>query len=80
MNLCERIIEAAEEKKIDPFKQPFKPSDLGLKASDYGSFSDWCKDKATESAKYNRRVCLTVKDWRGVRPYRYVLMPRKEWC
>ncbi|MCD6600052.1 MAG: hypothetical protein J7L19_05750 [Dehalococcoidia bacterium] len=60
MNLCQIIIDAAKVKGIKPFKQPFKPTELGIKASDYGSFSDWCAAGTTKSAKYNPRVCLTV--------------------
>jgi len=79
MNLCESIIKVAKEKEIDPFKTPFKPSDLGLKATDYGSFSDWCEAGETKSAKYNPKVCLKVREYRGKKPYRYVLRPRHEW-
>ena len=79
MNLCEAILKASKERGIDPFKTPFKPSDLGLKASDYGSFSDWCEVGETKSARYNPRACLRVKEWRGPKPYRYLLRSREEW-
>ncbi len=80
MNLCEEIIAAARKKGIDPFKTPFKPSDLNLNASDYGSFSDWCKIGETKSAKYKTQVCLTVAERTlNGKPYRYLLRPRDQW-
>jgi len=78
--LCKNIIEAAKVKGIDPFGIPFKPSDLGLKASDYGSFSDWCGPKDTQSGKWNKHVCLKVAEWRrNGKPYRYLLLPQSQW-
>lgn len=79
MDLREDILRKAQTKGIDPFQVPFRPRDLGLKASDYGSFSDWCKPEETKSARYNRRVCLKVKEWRNGKPYRYLLLPRVDW-
>ncbi len=75
MNLRSDILKAAKSRGIYPFKTPFKPSDLGLKASNYGSFSDWCAIGQTESAKYNKRVCLTVVEkTQSGKPYRYLLI------
>jgi hypothetical protein len=42
MKLRRDIIASAKNKGINPYTTPFKPSDLGLRASDYGSFSDYC--------------------------------------
>lgn len=58
MGLVEDIEHSAREHGIDPYTTPFRPRDLGLKASDYGSFSDYCSD--TQSAQYNKRVYLKV--------------------
>ena len=73
-NLRLDIIRAAKARGIDPFTKPFKPSDLGIKASDYGSFSDWCDKKQTKSGKYNVNVCLSVAEWRNGKPFKYVLL------
>ena len=58
MDLKEDIIKAAREKGIDPYNEPFKPSDLGLSASDYGSFSDHCSSEETISGKWVKDVIL----------------------
>jgi len=79
MALAEDIERAAQEKNWDPYNMPFKPSDLGLCASDYGSFSDHCAE--TKSAKYSRDVCLKVAEWSATkmrRPRRYLLLPRNQ--
>jgi hypothetical protein len=73
------IISHAQERGIDPYTQPFKANELGLKATDYGSFSDWCKYGTTLSAKHNIRACLKVAEHRNGRPYRYLLLPTGEW-
>lgn len=79
MSLCKDVLRAAKARGIDPYNTPFTPSGLGLKASDYGSFSDWCKVGHTRSAKYNKYFCLKVakKDLSG-RPRKYILLPRTE--
>jgi hypothetical protein len=77
--LCKDIIQASKVKGIDPFSIPFKPSDLGLKASPYGSFSDWCDPKVTKSGKWNKHVCLRVAEWHNEKPYRYILLPQNQW-
>jgi len=73
MDLKEDILREAKKRDINPYMQPFKPSELGLKASDYGSFSDYCKD--TKSAKWNRSIILDPVEFnKGGRPWRYLLL------
>jgi hypothetical protein len=73
MGLKEDILRASNERDIDPYMQPFKPSDLGLRSSDYGSFSDYCEN--TKSAKWNRNIILEpVEVNKGGRPWRYRLL------
>jgi len=75
MGLREDIIEASKRVGIDPFKQPFKPSDLGLVSSDYGSFSDHCSRGDTASGKWASDVILkAVERDRAGRPKRYLLI------
>lgn len=69
------IMQAAKEIGLDPFTRGFKPSDLGLTASDYGSFSDYCTQGETVSASWNADIILRVVEWNGERPHRYVLLP-----
>ena len=79
-HLCQDIITAAAKVGIDPFKTPFAPRDLRLKASDYGSFADWCSPSAARSGRWNKHVCLKVTNWTcNGKPLRYVLLPRKQW-
>ena len=78
-NLCADIISAAKKRGIDPATTPFRPSDLGIIASDYGAFADWCDEKQTKSGKWNRHVCLTVAEWRTGRPFKYVLLSQHQW-
>ena len=73
-NLGADIIIAAKARNIDPFTEPFKPSELGIKASNYGSFSDWCDKEQTKSGKYNVNVCLTVAQCHNGKPFKYVLL------
>jgi len=77
--LCTDIKEAAKKAGIDPLTMPFKPEDLNIIASDYGSFSDWCSAEETVSGRYNRRVCLTVAERRGGKPFKYLLLPEGQW-
>ena len=58
----------------DPYKEPFRASDLGLASSDYGSISDHCSKKETVSGKWSPDVILKVaqKDKSG-RPSKYLL-------
>lgn len=79
MALADAIERAAKEENWDPYNKPFKPSDLKLRASDYGSFSDHCSE--TTSAIYCRDVCLKVAEWSTTkmrRPRRYFLLPRNK--
>jgi hypothetical protein len=63
---------------IDPYRHHFKPSDLDIRASDYGSFSDYCAPDETESGKWNNEVILKVADWTSTgRPLRYLLIPQR---
>jgi len=67
------ILSHAAARGWDPYKQPFKPSELGLTSSDYGSFSDYCSD--TESSKWNESVVLRCVDTGpSGRPLRYLLL------
>lgn len=73
MKIRDDIFKAAKVKGINPYKTPFKASELGLKATDYGSFSDYCED--TESSKYNPNVILKPVEFRtDGKPLRYVLI------
>jgi hypothetical protein len=73
MGLKEDILRASNERDLDPYMQSFKPSELGLKSSDYGSFSDYCEN--TKSAKWNRSVILKpVKFNKAGRPWKYLLL------
>ena len=74
MGLKEDILKASVKNGIDPYKEPFSPSDLGLTSSDYGSFSDHCSKEETISGKWSSDVILIVaqKDKSG-RPSKYLL-------
>jgi cytochrome c1 len=74
MNLREDILSASKVRKIDPYTKAFKPSDLGLKASNYGSFSDHCNKNETRSGKWNPNVILSVAERKGDKPYKYFLL------
>lgn len=75
MGLKDTILEQSKICGINPYRQPFKPIDLGIKASDYGSFSDYCSRDETLSGKWNPIVILRVAEWtRAGRPYRYLLL------
>ena len=72
------IIVAAKSRGINPFTTPFKPVELGLRSSDYGSFSDFCSSKTTASGKWNQHVVLKAVEFdKSGRPLRYVLLPSK---
>jgi len=72
-NVCEKLkddIITSSKGILDPYKEPFKPGDLGLKASHYGSFSDHCKKNTTISSKWcgcGTLKCVCKK------PYKYIL-------
>ena len=72
------IIAAAKSRGINPFTTPFKPIELGLRSSDYGSFSDFCDSTTTTSGKWNHHIVLKVVEFtKSGRPLRYVLLPVK---
>ena len=78
MRIARDIIREANDRGIDPYRDPFKPSDLGLRPQNYGSFSDWCSN--TGSSIHNRHVCLRAVEFRiDEKPIRYVLLPESEW-
>jgi len=78
MKIAEDILRESKRVGIDPYKDPFRPSDLGLNASDYGSFSDWCED--TTSARWNQHVCLEAAKFRkDNKPLKYILLPKTRW-
>ncbi len=75
MGLKEDILQASLAHGIDPYTQAFKPSDLGLKASAYGAFSDHCSKVETRSGKWNKDVILKVEQWtKAGKPYKYLLI------
>jgi len=75
MGLKEDILKASEGRGINPYKDPFKPSDLGLISSDYGSFSDHCSTDDTPSGEWNPDVILKAVEWdQGNRPRKYLLI------
>ena len=78
MKLAEEILKKSKMVGIDPYKEAFKPCDLGIKPNDYGSFSDWCKD--TVSAKWNPCICLEAVEFRkDGKPLKYRLLPKTQW-
>ena len=80
MRLGKDIQRIAPVKGIDPYNIHFAPKDLGLRSSNYGSFSDWCSKKQSASGKHNRNVCLKVVEWdSSKRPHKYVLLPQNKW-
>lgn len=67
------IKNAAIKRGINPYKESFKPSDLGLTASDYGSFSDHCEKGTTKSSKWcgcGLLQCVNINK----RPFKYILI------
>lgn len=78
MSLEKHILIAAKEKGIDPYLVPFKPSDLGLTASNYGSFSDHCSKNETISGKWAKDEILKVVERKSNgAPKRYLLLKNK---
>lgn len=82
-DLGDHILAVAPSRGWDPYRQPFRPSDLGIVASDYGSFLDWCPDEqhgGSVSGRRDRRVCLRVKTRDGTgSPVTYLLLPKNQW-
>lgn len=75
MRLKDAILEQSRVRGIDPYRQAFKPADLGIRASDYGSFSDHCSKDETCSGKWNPEVILKVVEWtRAGKPHKYLLL------
>lgn len=80
MSLREDILRESRVHGIDPYTEAFKPSDLGLNASNYGSFSDHCDKNETRSGKWNPDVILKVHEWKGDKPYKYLLLGSSNEC
>jgi len=74
MGLKTDILLAAKKRDIDPFINAFKPSDLGLIASNYGSFSDHCSNDDTVSGKWSPDKILKVVERKNGKPYKYILI------
>jgi hypothetical protein len=73
MPLKNDILQASNKRGIDPYTDAFKPSELGLKASTYGSFSDYCGN--TKSSRWNTSVILKAVEFRkDGKPLRYLLI------
>lgn len=69
------ILAASSRQGIDPYKEPFAPIDLGLNASDYGAFADYCSEDETQSAVHNPKILLRVVEWdKGGRAKKYLLL------
>ena len=78
MKIAEEIQEKARNLGINPFNTPFTPKDLGITASNYGSFSDFCDN--TKSSRWNSHVCLKAVEFnKGHRPTKYLLLPPSQW-
>jgi hypothetical protein len=78
--LCKDIQKVEELTGIDYKKKPFAPKDLGLDPGNYGSFSEWCSRRQTDSGRHNRHVCLIAVDWDSAkRPCKYRLLPQTQW-
>jgi hypothetical protein len=75
MGLKDDILRASKQRGINPYTQPFKPCELGLDSSKYGSFSDYCPKKKTKSAKWNKEEILEPVEYKkNKQPLRYVLI------
>ena len=78
IKLVEDILRESKRVGIDPYKDAFRPRDLGLDANDYFSFSYWCED--TTSSKLSGHVCLEVAETnRSGKPFKYRLLPESKW-
>jgi len=79
MKLKDAILKESSIIGIDPYTQPFKPADLGIRASDYGSFSDHCPKDETCSGKWHPEEILKVVEWtRAGRPHKYILLNKSK--
>lgn len=75
MSLKEDILKASNLHGMDPYNQPFKPSDLKLNSGKYGSFSDYCSKNETKSGKYSKTTILKVAEKKkNNKPYKYLLI------
>lgn len=75
MSFKQVIISAANAKGINPYVDAFKPKDLGINASKYGSFSDHCISGSTKSSIYSENQCLEPVEFSSSgRPLRYRLV------
>ena len=75
MTLRQAILKVAQAKQWNPYTKPFKPKDLGLDASQYGSFSDHCITGTTQSSQYSNDQCLkSVEFTQSGKPLRYLLV------
>lgn len=68
------VLKAAQKKGIDPYKQ-WRPRELGINSSKWGSCSDRCVNGSTKSSKYHPEQCLMpVKFNKAGRPTHYILI------
>jgi len=75
MEIKEDILNASKKVGINPYTEPFKPSDLGLNSNQYGSFSDYCSENDSTSGKYTGITILKVVERdKGGRPFKYLLL------
>jgi hypothetical protein len=72
--LRDDIVTASRKIRWDPYQKPFKPADLKLNASDYGSFSDHCEKYSTTSSEWCGCGTLRcVESTAKGKPLRYTL-------
>ncbi len=78
MGLKEDILEASKKVGLNPYNQVFKPSDLGLTSSDYGSFSDYCSKDDTLSGQWSSKIILKVAERnKSGKPHKYFLIDQQ---
>ena len=69
------ILEASDVIGLNPYTQPFKPIDLDLIASKYGSFADHCDANDSLSGVYAKEAILKVVERQSNgRPFKYILI------
>lgn len=77
LRLQQDILKASVERGFNPYARSFRPGELGLIASKYGSFSDHCSEGESKSTKYQRQskaLIVCERDLSG-RPRTYRLNP-----
>ena len=80
MKLKEAILLASNKVGLNPYINPFKPSDLGLNSNQYGSFSDYCSEKDTVSGKHNKATILQVAERNRLgKPLKYLLIKEENY-